>query len=134
MERMSLEKRGQVKACVPKYSTLQVTRTMGMAACMFWSTHPEGCGQLGQKDEDGGQVATVGTLAERWAARKGGERRWTAERFRRENCQGCCSRQNSVSKDAHVLIPKHATPMLHGRRELRLQMKGCSSADSERGR
>lgn len=37
-------------------STLQVTRTMEVAACIFWSTHPEVCGQ---RDEDSGQVAIV---------------------------------------------------------------------------
>lgn len=68
-------------------------------------------------------MATVGTLAERWAVRKGGEGRWTAERFRRGNCQGCCSRQNSVSKDAPVLTPKHANTMSHGRRELGCRRK-----------
>lgn len=29
------------------------------------------------------------------------------------------------TKDAHVLTPKRATIMLHGRRALRLQMTGC---------
>lgn len=56
-------------------------RGQGSGSICVLKQSPRGLWAEESDRDDNGQVATVGILGKMWAARKGRERRWAAEKF-----------------------------------------------------